>query len=228
MINNCPHCRQPLRFSETQQAKINEALGKLTAGKRLTIKCPHCQAAIKLSGATVPPAPAREPVLQPPAPPDLDWLTTGRFAGEEKVEDVPMSLVLYPESPGREQVIKAMKEVGYQVVTADTADEAIKRMQFVRFSCVTLHIGMEGGLEKSVFHDYMRTMAMERRRYIFYILIGPHFHTLYNLEALSTSANLVVAEKDLKYFDVILRKAIPEYEELFGPILEELAAYGKR
>jgi hypothetical protein len=27
---------------------------------------------------------------------------------------------------------------------------------------------------------------------------------------------------------VILRKAIPAYEELFGPILEELNAYGKR
>ncbi len=227
MISNCPQCRQALRFSEVQQARINEALRKLAPGRRLTIKCPHCQAAIKLSGTTVP-TPVQEPALQPPAPPDLDWLTTGRFAGEEKVEDVPMSLVLYPESPERGQVERAMKEVGYQVVTVDTAEEAIKRMQFVRFSCVTLHIGMAGGLKKSVFHDYMRTMAMERRRYIFYILIGPHFHTLYNLEALSSSANLVVAEKDLKYFDVILRKAIPEYEELFGPILEELAAYGKR
>ncbi len=227
MISNCPQCRQALRFSEAQQARINEALRKLTPGKRLTIKCPHCRASIKLTGPAVSTS-TREPILQPPAPPDLDWLTTGRFAGEEKVEDVPMSLVLYPESPKREQVSKAMKEVGYQVVTVDTPEEAIKRMQFVRFSCVTLHTDLEGGLEKSVFHDYMRKMAMERRRYIFYILIGPHFHTLYNLEALSTSANLVVAEKDLKYFDVILRKAIPEYEELFGPILEELAAYGKR
>ena len=227
MINNCPHCRQELRFSEAQLAKIDEALSKLAAGKQLTIKCPHCRTSIKLSGTDAS-GTAREPVLQPPAPPDLDWLTTGRFSGEEKVEDVPMSLVLYPQSPERKQVAGAMKEVGYQVITADTADEAIKRMQFVRFSCVTLHAGMEGGLENSVFHNYMRTMPMERRRYIFYILIGPHFHTLYNLEALSQSANLVVAEKDLKYFDIILRKSIPDYEELFGPILEEMAAYGKR
>ncbi len=225
MISTCPKCRQPLRFSKAQQAKINEALCKLTPDKKLTIKCPHCQASIKLTGAT---APTKKPVLQPPAPPDLDWLTTGRFDGEEKVEDVPMSLILYPKSPEQKQVERAMKEVGYQVITVDTAEEAIKRMQFVQFSCVTLHTDREEGLEKSVFHNYMRTMAMERRRYIFYILIGPHFHTLYNLKALSTSANLVVAEKDLKYFDVILRKAIPEYEELFGPIFEELAAYGKR
>jgi hypothetical protein len=86
---------------------------------------------------------------------------------------------------------------------------------------------MEGGLEDSTFHAYMRKMVMERRRYIFYILIGPDFHTLYNLQALATSANLVVNEADLKYFDVILRKTIPEYEELFGPLLEELAATGR-
>ena len=227
MITNCPQCRQPLRFSQAQQVKINQALHKLTRGKRLTIKCPHCRVAINLD-SPAPSATAAEVELQPPAPPDLDWLTTGRFAGEEKVEDVPMSLVLYDDSPERDLVEAAMKDVGYQVVTATTAEEAIKRMQFVGFSCVTLHTGLEGGLEKSVFHDYMRNMAMERRRYIFYIVIGPHFQTLYNLEALSTSANLVVAEKNLKYFDVILRKAIPEYEELFGPILEELAAYGKR
>ena len=71
-------------------------------------------------------------------------------------------------------------------------------------------------------------MAMERRRDIFYILFGPQFHSLYDLEALAYSANLVVSEQDLKFFDIILRKAIPAYEDLFAPILEELTAYGKR
>jgi hypothetical protein len=226
MITNCPQCRKTLRFSDTQKAKILAALEKLAPGKQLTIKCPHCRASIKIDGLDHTAETGSD--LQPPAPPDLDWLTTGRFAGEEKVEDVPMSLVLFADSPERKRVVEAMKSVGYQVVIAETAEEAMKRMQFVNFSCVTLHTELEGGLANSVFHDYMRKMSMERRRYIFYILIGPEQRTLYNLEALSTSANLVVSEKNLKYFDVILRKSIPEYEELFGPILEELAAYGKR
>ena len=38
----------------------------------------------------------------------------------------------------------------------------------------------------------------------------------------------MVNSDDLAHLDVILRKAIPAYEELFGPILEELNAYGKR
>jgi len=42
------------------------------------------------------------------------------------------------------------------------------------------------------------------------------------------SANLIIKEEDLQHFDLILRKSLPTYEELFGPFLEELGAYGKR
>lgn len=227
MLTNCPHCQQKLRYSDTQREKIVQALEKLEPGKKLTIKCPHCKGSIKLDNSGHPPVSGHE--LQPPEPPDLEWLKSGRFDMEEKVEDVPMALVLYADSSQGEHVAKAMKSVGYQVLTASTADEAMRRMQFVNFSCIVLHSELEGGgLASSTFHDYMRRMPMERRRYIFYIVIGPKFNTLYDLEALASSANLVVGENDLRYFDVVLRKAIPAYEELFGPMLEELATFGKR
>jgi hypothetical protein len=73
----------------------------------------------------------------------------------------------------------------------------------------------------------MRALPMNRRRYMFYILLGDAFHTLYNLEALAHSANLTVNTSDLRHLDIILRKAIPTYEELFGAFLEELGAQGK-
>jgi hypothetical protein len=73
----------------------------------------------------------------------------------------------------------------------------------------------------------MSEMSMQRRRYLFYILIGPEFNTLYNLEALANSANLVVNEKDLLHLGLALRRAIPMYEELFGPFMEELTSAGK-
>ena len=73
----------------------------------------------------------------------------------------------------------------------------------------------------------MRDMAMQRRRYLFYILIGKEFSTLYNLQALANSANLVINEEDLYHMGIALRKAIPMYEELFGPFMEELASAGK-
>ncbi len=229
MIKNCPHCSTPLRFSEEQRARLNKALAALETGRQLTIRCPRCKQAIRLDRNAAPVAPAGAGNrVRPPGPPELDWLKTGHFQGEEKVEDVPMALVLVPDSPARQTVRKAMESVGYQVITADTADEAIERMRFVKFACVVYHSRVETSLDHSAFHHHMRQMAMEWRRYIFYILIGPEFHTLYDLEALAVSANLVVAEADIQYFDIILRKAIPAYEELFGPMLDELSAQGRR
>lgn len=227
MITNCPHCRKTIQFNESQRAKLEQMLKGLEPDKLLTIKCPHCTQSIQLDNTGSASGPAATGV-QPPAPPNLNWLTTGRFEGEEKVEDVPMALMLFNDARRQEIVQNAMESVGYQVKTVYTIHEAIERMRFVNFSCVVFQSEFEGSLEQSTFHDYMQRMPMERRRYIFYILIGSRFHTLYNLEALSYSANLVVNDSDLKYFDVVLRKAIPEYEELFGPILEELGAYGKR
>jgi hypothetical protein len=228
MISNCPHCRVALTFNASQRAKLEQALASLGPGKTLTIKCPQCKKKIPLNTAAAP-APTVGGTVRPPAPPDLEWLKTGRFEEEEKVEDVPMALVLHPDQAARGKVKAAMESVGYRVLTSDTVEEAIDQMRFIRFACIAYHADFEpGGLNNSLFHGYMRQMAMERRRYIFYILFGPQFHSLYDMEALACSANLVVAEQDLKHFDIMLRKAIPAYEELFGPILEELGAYGKR
>ncbi len=228
MISHCPHCRVALTFNAEQRAKLVQAIKKLKPGKKLTIKCPNCKNKVQLNNDQKA-APAGATSVKPPAPPDLEWLKSGRFEEEEKVEDVPMALVLHPDPAAMKKVQAAMESVGYRVLTANSVEKAIEQMHFISFACVAFHADFEpGGLDTSIFHDYMRQMNMQRRRYIFYILFGPQFHSLYDMEALAYSANLVVAEQDLKYFDIMLRKAIPAYEELFGPILEELGSYGAR
>ncbi len=227
MIKNCPLCRAALKFNENQLAKIDQALEALKPGKHLTVKCPQCRKGIKLFAQEK--KDALGAVVHPPGPPNLDWLKSGRFEEEEKVEDVPMALVLHPDAAGRDKVKEGMESVGYLVVTSETVQDAIEQMRFINFACIAFHSDFEPGeLADSVFHDYMRRMPMDRRRYIFYILLGPGCHSLYDLEALAHSANLVVSEQDIDHFDLILRKAIPDYEELFGAILEELGSYGKR
>lgn len=227
MLNRCPHCRQNLRFSDEQVSRLEQALFTLDSGKTLTVKCPRCREGIILDKAGKVASLGKQGV-QPPPPPDLDWLQTGLFQGEEKVEDVPMALVIHQPTEQRTQIRESLESVGYQVVLAESAANAMERMRFVSFACVVLHESLEGSLDQSTFHAYMRDMGMDRRRYIFYILVGSSFHTLYNLEALAHSANLTVNTTDLRHFDIVLRKAIPVYEELFGPIMEELTAFGKR
>ncbi len=227
MLTHCPFCQRSLQFTDDQLLRLEQALFQLAPGKLLAMKCPLCRNTITLDKSGQPPQ-NQALLVQPPPPPNLDWLTSGLYQGEEKVEDVPMALIL--DSPGnqRTQIGEALEAVGYQVFMADTVADALERMRFVNFSCVAFQEGVEGALAQSTFHAYMRNLDMDRRRYIFYILIGESFHTLYNLEALASSANLTVNTTDLPHLDIVLRKSIPAYEELFGPFLEELNAYGKR
>ena len=227
MLTHCPHCQQSLPLAKEQISRLEQALAQLEPGKMLTIKCPLCRNAITLEKSGFPPQTSTN-LVQPPPPPNLDWLTTGLHQGEEKVEDVPMALVLHQPYEQRRRIGEALEAVGYQVFMADTVDEARERMRFVNYSCVILQVKMEETLEQSTFHTLMCSLPMERRRYIFYILIGDTFHTLYNLEALACSANLTVNTSDVPRLDSILRMSIPAYEELFGPFLEELNSYGKR
>ena len=235
MIIKCPHCGFTLTFSDAQRTKLQQALNALEPGKHLTIKCPNCKKPIRINsqgmveGVTKSNPDKEKTSIHPPPLPDLGWLKTGHFEDEEKIEDVPMALVLHPDPATVKKITMTLESSGYRVITADTVDNAIKHVRFINFTCIIFHTDFESvKLEKSVFHAYMIKMAMEHRRYIFYILMGPQFHSLYDQEALACSANLVINEKDLTHFDLILRKSLPAYEELFGPFLEELGAYGKR
>ena len=245
MVNNCPHCQGVLKFNPAQLTKIEQALKGLKPGKQLPLKCPHCKKAMQLDSKgeaggvapqkTAPPKkPAKKPKndsekIKPPPPPSLDWMNDQQDGlMTEMGRDVPMALVLHADEGERHQITAAMETLGYQVMSVKTAQEAKEQVSSMSFACIVFHVGFEGGqLKNSIFHNHMRDMAMSRRRYVFYILMGPDFTSLYDIEALAYSANLVVADTDLKNFQLILHASIPYYEQLFGPLLEELNNYGK-
>jgi CheY-like chemotaxis protein len=236
---NCPHCQKQLKLS----GKIRESIEKLDPGQKIKVKCVYCTKPFALDALSVDITAVPKDIrrkketgsavqssgkVRPPAPPDVSWLAEGLFDDQEVIEDIPRALVLMPEIPAREMVVKAAVTYGYQVEQAKDATEAIERMRFVNYSAVFLHSRYEsGGISSGKFHKYMRTMSMSRRRYVLYALLGDEFETLYDLQALAYSANLVVNEQDLRHIGVVLKKVIPEYETLFGPLMEELRISGK-
>ena len=235
MITKCHACAKQLKLSPKMLASIQ----KLGPGKTVRIKCPGCEEPIVLDSSILsatqaeqvqqPPlaSPATAKV-KPPAAPDISWLEEGVFDQEDVIEDVPLALVLMDDSPNRDSIIESIEGIGYKSEIVNDSRDAMEKMQFVEYSAVVMHSEYEGEtLQNSTFHRYMCDMNMDRRRFIFYTLIGKEFKTLYNLQALAYSANLVVNENEIPYFNVIIRKAIPEYEELFGPITEELRLQGK-
>lgn len=242
MNTSCNNCGKQLKLSE----KMLESLAGLGPEKTVKVKCPGCAGPIVLDSSIVrsagkakpsdlqqkPAAPAAgasaRGKITPPGPPDITWLEEGVFDEEQVIEDVPLAMILMGESPRRDAIAESIEGIGYKTEIVSSTEQAIEKMQFTEYSAVVLHTDFEGsGLESSAFHQYMCKMDMSRRRFIFYVLIGKEFRTLYNLQALAHSANLVVNDSEIAYFSVIIRKAIPDYEELFGPITEELRIHGK-
>ena len=208
-------------------SKIEKGLKKLAPGQKVRLKCSQCGKQISLGQEMLSRA-TQTGGVRPPEPPDTSWLADGDFEEEAVVSDIPQAMVLVKDEETEEQVVGALTGLGYRAEAVDDVSEAIEKMQFFNYSSIVMHSSFGGTeLEKNKFHELMSTMNMARRRYIFYALVGPDFNTFFNLQALACSANLVVNEKDTPHFGVILRKAIPEYEELFGPFMEELKVQGR-
>jgi hypothetical protein len=242
MIDTCPNCQEPLNLTDSQRTKIQIALDKLTPGTLLKLGCPHCQKPFDLKpDGTLPgqhqqvspfvpggPMGAKKVEISPPPPPDVDWLSSGLIQDKKVIEDTPMVLVLMNKGPGMTTVREVYEGEGFLPVFAENADDALDHMQFTPFAAVVLYSGLQGNaLSSNKLHIFMRKMGMARRRNIHYTLIGPEFKTLYDLEALSNSANLVVNDNELEHFKLILKKSLHESQKLFGPLAEAMVAQGR-
>jgi len=231
----CPHCNESLTFNEAQQEKLKKALSESKTGT-VKLGCPKCRVIMKLSAADIgQPAPQQAgntadvasvprtgKAPEPPRYPDISWLASGMYEQAEEISDVPKAMLLIPEGPVREHAVKAFTDLEYQVELPESSADAIQQMRFVDFSAVVLHAEFDPPLVKSAFHRHMISLPMAKRRAIYYLLIGPKFHTLYDLEALTLSANAVANDTEAEHLDIILKKSFQDQKELFGPFMDIL------
>ncbi|MCG8618441.1 MAG: zinc-ribbon domain-containing protein [Desulfobacterales bacterium] len=247
MITQCPHCSSPLKFSDAHKEKLVKALDNLAPGRSLKFGCPKCKTPIELdkSGnplskdqnksqtkSQAPPAkqevPGASKSIVPPNAPDIDWLTDGEREEADVIEDVPTAMVLVDDTALREKTVAALTENQYQIVVPENVDAAIDSMRFKDYAVVTFLSTYGGGaLQSQDFHKFMMNMSMKKRRNIFYTLIGPEFSTLYDLQALTFSANLVVNTAQMDHFSTLIKKGMKDYEALFAPYLSALKQHGK-
>jgi len=238
MLSSCPFCRKEIRFNDAQKEKVDAALQSLQEGKCLKIGCPQCKKTITLDkrgnevsneGNPLERPKTASKSIEPPTPPDLSWLVGGEYDAMDVVEDVPKVLLLVKDPTMRSGMDEAFSDLGYMPVAEDDIGKAVDRMRFESFKGVVYHTAFEGKpLAESVFHQHMSGLAMSQRRFIYYTLVGPELHTLYDLEALAFSANLVVNDKDVHHMGIILRKGLTDYESLFGPFLSAMREFGKK
>ncbi len=242
MISQCPHCSNPLRFSDAHREKLTKALENLTPGRTLKFGCPKCKKPIELDKTGAPPvkpAPAApekapDPVPQPsktivpPNAPDISWLTDGETEEADVLDDVPTAMILVDDAGLRGKMVQGLEDNQYQIVIPEDIDGAIDSMRFKTYA-VVVFLSTYGGttLENQDFHKFMMQMSMKKRRNIFYILIGPEFNTLFDLQALTHSANLVINSEQIDHVSTLIKKGIKDYEALFAPYLATLKQHGK-
>jgi hypothetical protein len=178
MTITCPHCSKNLKLND----KIRASVQNLPTGQSLRLKCPHCENTIFCDADSLPtsqkmnvppqtsgvPGELRNFLVKPPSPPDISWLKEGVFNEEETVEDIPQALVLVQPGESCDHIAKAVESIGYQPTFAQSAEDAIEKMQFVTYAGVILHSQFEGGgLDQASFPQFMRHMGMEKLRFIF-------------------------------------------------------------
>lgn len=155
----------------------------------------------------------------PPSAPDVGWLREGRLFVDERLEEERNRVLIVCSGVERTALIKSkIESLKFQAELADTPEKAI---EIIRSGVVSV-VFVDFSLEFRSVHKYVCWLPPDNRRNIVYVLVGDNFHTLYDLEAFSHSANLVINNKDLPYLDKIFIKGIHDYEKLFSPILEVL------
>ncbi len=227
----CPHCSKELKLSDTAVASLQ----KLPAGKTLKVKCVHCGQGFPLGGGkraakAVNPAGAvstekKESLssVRPPAPPDISWLSQDELTVKQKMGGVSRALLLMPEEELKDILFREIGEMDYHVEVAATADEALTKITHGHYELVVCYSGHDKeGFLASPLHRYLCCLPIGRRRRVFYVLVGPDLKTLYQLEALSYSANLVINDAEVKYIGNFLQKAMADNQQFLEPLLTEL------
>jgi hypothetical protein len=214
--------------------KFKQALAKLPEGRYLKFGCPKCRTPIEVNKdgglaekAKVPKSQASPPV-NPPEAPDIAWLTSDIEEEEALVDDMPTAMILIHDPEARQQVTEVLEERNLQIHCPENVDDAVSCQRFKTFDVVVYSAEYENGpVDTHDFHKFMSGMSMKRLRNIFYVLVGNEVRTLYDLEALTLSANLVVNTRELPHFDKVFQKGMKGYESLLGPYISMLKQYGK-
>ena len=153
-----------------------------------------------------------------PQPPGDSWLVNDTPDGREDTA-VLRALLLVRDAEQRSLVGVKLQHMGYTTAVVQSAEHALDELRTASYQLVVC--GTDAAY--SAFRDYLsHSVPQQRRRLLYYVLIGPDVHTCYDLEALAFSTNLVINVRELPYLEVILRKGFRDYEKLFRPFLEVL------
>ena len=198
---------EKIYINKTAQDLFPALFEEVSSNKSLKIKSPESTRIKKIAHSA------------PPRPPDLHILRKKFVIGKSDTETgLSRALILSANNDSLSVYKKVLQDFKFNVELATSEIAAIESISMKSFSTLIY----ENSLGYTDFEQFMRNLAGDKRRNLYYVVIGAELSTLYDLQALCLSANLVVNSKDVQYLDKILRKGFMDYEALYRPFIEIL------
>lgn len=216
---------------ENCQTILNIPDDKIPYGEHFVVRCPKCKNKISIYTRS----PGKEDdVLETEEEKEIlkDDETSKHY--EEKdialdsfKEGEKLALVIEGDNQFANVISKAVSELGYRCISAQTTQEAINEMRFLEFSLLIVSEKFLTELEKSPILTYLNNLTIDIRRRIFLVLIGSNFKTMDKMAAFEMSANLVINRSDSGQLTNILKYSIMDNERFYKVFTDTLSDAGK-
>jgi len=212
----CPSCAKELNIPDN----------KIPQGQAFNLNCPSCKTKMRV-----------DQHLKPPESDPAGSLDATSMLVDEEFEDDEEEIEIYDEHDQIALILDrknddlwttALTELEYKLQRAKSPEHAVHKLRFNQYHVVAIHEKFgDTTLETSPLYEFIRDMPMDTRRKTFVAMVGEHFKTLDNMEALAYSVNLVINQKDFDQLETILKKAIGDNETFYKVYRETMTALGK-
>lgn len=206
MQANCPQCAQPIVIDD---ARVPD--------KPFGVKCPKCQAVVRLPGRG---GEAATPAPSAPAPSaDEGRASVGASArGEARPEGAAAhgrrALVALPDRGQAATVAQLLTRLGYSADTLDDWEEGGRLLeQGVYELAATARVAGAGGKES--LYQRINRLSPENRRRLFVLLVGDEFRSGDGTQAYTCMADLVLHSREASGADALLKGTLAERQRLY-------------
>ena len=210
----CHSCHSKFKISDK----------KLPSGKTASFSCPKCKSKISVG--------AEKPAIK-----NAGSAGAGQNGNEYDAFDKPFdfieeegltALVCEQNPLARKPITDALGLMDYQITTAESARDALKRMRYHVYDLIVVNESFDTeNPEANGVIIYLERLSMATRRNMFVAMISDRFRTMDNMMALNKSVNLIINVKNVEDVGKILSRSITDSEYFYRVYKESLKEVGR-
>ena len=138
------------------------------------------------------------------------------------------ALVCESDPTLRGKIVGAIKALGYQVTTPETAKDGLKGMRFHVFDLIVVNERFDtDNPDMNSVLRYLENLNMATRRRSFVALLGERYRTMDNMAAFNRSVNLVIHMDSIDDMGKIIKQGVADNTAFYHVFNDTLVKMGK-